>query len=771
MDLTNLIHTLTVDDVVTTIEEPQGFDNLKVTFERNEYHGISVESSVGTLGFYGQAANIVLNAYEADIDTEVKYTAKTPAGDIVYQGVVDLSTIQDKSGLYRLISCKVGDVGAKTTFNNRIDTQVDLNTTKTIDGAELSHVAAWKNILIPAKQLIHTNRLLQKTDEVVERGDDPDVKLDANMPYQFLSIFPTSTLNNEYGTIGGLVRIMSSTSSLIYTDDLDMAAWYEADEDFEKKYGDDTVHQIEIDLSVSLQFRGDIFPTGGVTQGSPTLNCRLVLVRNNSVAKVGNYISITNGDIIPHVLTLKGTISDVTTSDKIFVGLLMNHNYQKAGVDVITWSYANNETLFKVTIMRDSFFRTKMRDNLKPYNVSADMLMIHDALNTIVEAVSENALQVKSDYYAHGGSVVNPVKQGIGGGALKAITNGYKIRGLFTEGDVERNMPLSFKDAYESLNAIDCIGFGFEGESIIRVEPFVYFYKNALLFTLMGVNEITRSVDTKGIITKLTIGYEKYKTTEEYNATDSIHGERTFVSPVKALTYEISAKSKFIADNYSIEEARRAAFQIDKSESAEYDESIFVFELTEYRKQAEYSQYVDGEMKIESTVGQVSGVEIPTELINAKISPRQCAQRWKPRLFATTNNGDMKFNTGTNNYQAAFVGMSSLTPITIDGVSYYRLSHNGLYVSTAENADIQYEHSKVKAEIVSFEYPLTRAQYSAVKANPYGLIGYETPSGDIEYGWISKFEYSVQTGLTRLELIPCYDYDSLNVIESQPTNI
>ena len=75
MDLTKLKHYLIINGVRNQIDEPIGFDGLKTTIKRNEYHGISAEVSVGTLSFYNtpsfKAADIIHAAYNNDIDTEI----------------------------------------------------------------------------------------------------------------------------------------------------------------------------------------------------------------------------------------------------------------------------------------------------------------------------------------------------------------------------------------------------------------------------------------------------------------------------------------------------------------------------------------------------------------------------------------------------------------------------------------------------------------------------------------------------------------------------
>ncbi len=155
-----LTHRLTYNETTTVIDEPIGFDNLKMTMKRHEYHGMGAEVSLDNLEFYGTAFNIIQTAYEADIDSEVLYEVYADQTEI-YSGKIDLSTYCVKQGDYQSVSVKVGEIGVKTTFNNRFDTEVDLNTPTTIDGDSVES-PDWLNLHIPMKHLLYTNKLKQK---------------------------------------------------------------------------------------------------------------------------------------------------------------------------------------------------------------------------------------------------------------------------------------------------------------------------------------------------------------------------------------------------------------------------------------------------------------------------------------------------------------------------------------------------------------------------------------------------------------------------------
>ena len=56
-------------------------------------------------------------------------------------------------------------------------------------------------------------------------------------------------------------------------------------------------------------------------------------------------------------------------------------------------------------------------------------------------------------------------------------------------------------------------------------------------------------------------------------------------------------------------------------------------------------------------------------------------------------------------------------------------------------------------ETYSFEYPLTFAEFTNIKANPYGYVEFYKDSDDVKQGYIMDMRYTMKTGLTKFELI------------------
>lgn len=787
----------------TEIDEPIGFDSLKMTMKRGEYHGMSAEVSEQTLEFYNTAADLIRAAYHTDLDTELTYKV-TADGEEMYSGVLDLSTYEEQYSDYCSVSCKVGEVGVKTTFNNRTDVEIDLNGTKTIDGKSLAHSYPWERLVLPQRVIQYVN-YIKEAEQSQYDGTLPD-----DFRWAFIDfVYDTQSLN-EFGSLAdkwfqasmvGENKFGSSQNHNIIPNIAETFTSYYTPADSEDTDYDDNSY-----IHISLQLKGSIvFDTALFTNtGSGTANLYIYpqLVLNGSVSTSGQYIVASNSnysDKQSFCINIDEYIQVGQLNSLLFGLFVRNDNYQYYSGGI---QYINNPAPFHIVIDSDSSLKMELKSNRRK-EVSADMMFVHEALNKVAESISENELTVKSELYSRFDSVLNPhtatsdnqYQYGhyFGDSALKVITNGYKIRGLYTTTDKERNMPMSFKTLIEALDTIDCIGWGFSeenGTTCVRVERWAWFYKTgAPILRITNPQEVRTTIDTSLIISELTIGYRKYTTSEDISSIDSIMSERTFTTSTKAVSQSVSRLCPFIADNYATELTRRAALKSNPNEEYKYDENIFLFSVYWAIRQ-EGNTYGIGS---DENAGEVAGGGIGTsENYNCKISPARNAYHWINRLFCVAGIKPFGCTSGTINYKAQIETIPTILlgdeerfftiPDSVNAISTYtQILPGGTQVTgikqNAENYTLRERYYKTyqldntgqvntgvpslddviiprvfKAETISFTYPLSVAEYRKVKANPYGLI-----EVDGVLGWIKEFTYSFADGEATFKLIPKAD--------------
>lgn len=767
------------------ILEPIGFDGLKTTIKRHDYHGMSAEVSVGTLEFSGEAASIIHDAYNTDIDTELNYVVTDEDGTVIYSGMIDLSTYDEHSGDYFTVSCKVGEIGVKTTFNNRTSTEVDLNTRATIGKLELAHVPTWKKLTIPAKSIKLINRTEQSKTQSYE---DEMLIFEDETQWGWLNIALDTVKRTEYGEMMPMLDFVKFSNFDVPVKDY-VTPLFVAPEG--------TVQSYDIDYRIKIKIQ-PLSPIVTTKRNNGVEDTKLIQA---SLKLTDGYIAATN--TIDYTWVQYWGLNDSSEKEFEIAGSATGLNYATLALGVYFWNNNkgyNDPVQLKVTIEKGSY--VKMSVNTQNSTaVKADMLMVHEALNTIAEAISDNALTVKSSLYNRCDSIVHAlpvvsIQAGatqFGHGSLKAITNGYKIRGLYTDTEHSRNMPLSFKNMIEALDAIDCVGWGFsqeDGQLYIRVEKWDWFYKYIKLFDINGAKEKQRKISNDLVITQLNIGYKKYMTSEEYNAIDSIHGERTFESTTKAIAKSQSKLCNFIADTYAIEETRRAAIEKDSSDEYKFDENIFVFALSA-------SQYYNGGISyfIPKDIDpneECYGVN-QSETYNAKISPARNAFRWISRLFCLKGLKPFELTKGTVNYQAVFKTLKNayrtgyardyyltdnMNNIPMLGIKTlggefedqwqqaqwpenlllqerYYTEHVCVETDGEEKCkDVPSSNDYIiprvfKAEELIVKYPITFSQYKAIMANPYGII-----TVDGEECWLKEMTYSFFKDEAEFKLIP-----------------
>lgn len=111
-------------------------------------------------------------------------------------------------------------------------------------------------------------------------------------------------------------------------------------------------------------------------------------------------------------------------------------------------------------------------------------------------------------------------------------------------------------------------------------------------------------------------------------------------------------------------------------------------------------------------------------------------------------NGNITFTKGEGN--TSLEAAKDLIPCQED--------YNGEILS--ESANIAWNDTNARnitpiwlPETYSFEYPLTFAEFTTIKANPYGYVEFYKDSDDVKQGYIMDMKYTMKTGLTKFELI------------------
>lgn len=682
------------------INEPIGFDDFKVSIKRTQQHGVSVESSVGELEFYngsiGDALTLIREKYNESLDAELFFEAYYKCADssefeLIYKGAVDLSTYEEQIGDYCSCKCKVAEVGAKTKFNNRIETVIDLvdGGMKNLDGEDLTAVQLTKNISINAKGIDLTSKLERVGDSDtyitdVYNGDG----LSFAFPFgvKIIDELPDSNDINEIEESLINKPLFSHLENFGYTDT------FRIDLLLKMAYMSDVANLFDQFHVYTSTWNGSGVQTIVNTQYIPI----------NNVSNVWkNYEVNLNIDItVPfgHYCTIQ------------VVGTRTSGTAETVNVKALDGSYCK---ITKEKRTQDSF---------------TDVIMPHEAFNRLSEVMA--GITCKSDWFGRVDSQYNPTSS-TGGGALKGLVKGLKLRNSIGTESNNSIISTSFKNLFSDLCAIDNLGFGFSTENglFVRVEPWKWFYKDEVLLTINNPANKTRKFNPKAVYSRAAFGYDKYAEVDEINSIDTFQTKRNYSNGLKAVDNEYKSVSNLISDPYAIEFTRQKSFEQD-TKDWKYDESTFVIALR--KNSTDYS----------SDRGVIGNVISPTTLLNARISPCRNASKFIDILKQGKVPTDFVLTSSTGNIKAGFA------PITESGYEYLNDPFNG--DSKSEYIDI-YDNIEtlLKPEIIEFEYPLSKDNYDAIKANPYGQI---VVDGEVCY--IQEVKRSIIDGMGEFSLIP-----------------
>lgn len=680
----------------TQISEPIGFDDFKTILKRTEQHGVSAESSVGELEFDGVGFGIIQTAYNTDIDTELTFKAEIKCDDNdafeeLYSGILDLSTYEETYNDYCGCRVKVGEIGVKTTFNNRVETNITVSdfTSTDIDGNIVTPFTASQFLIMPVKKIFLTNS-----------AENMGVVYNENwingMTTQLGYGFGDEVIQEHFGYNG----LNDFGQALFFTNPSS------ATETFKIR------SRMLFSVSNTTSF------------SSPGVNdfINQILIHfysNNS----GSYVAIQTYDITAQC----DPLSHVSFFD-YYVDFDYALGANKSLQCRLELTYKNYAPSLRINFLSEnSELRILKEDKSNPNATS--VFLAHETLSKITQFIS--GLTVKSDYYGRFNSHINPLASAtVGDGAMKALMSGTMVRSRSSV------MNLSFKQIIENLNKIDNIGWGFSVEDdtlYVRVENWKWFYNSNVLLTIDNPANKKRNINAEHVFSRLSTGYKKTTAVEEINAIDSFHGSGFRSSTLKAIDNEYNAISDFIADPFAIELTRRAGLALAlNTKDWKYDDSTFVLAL---------KMDAAGEITVEQGAENEDRTFLsPETMTNVRLSPVRNALRFIEFLSNNIQKSDFNFTSGTGNITAVCSPISE--------VGYYYLD-GGNTDLLAENESVNNVTGYLKAEIISFEYPLTKAEFDDIKADPYGIIVV-----DGEDCYLQEIVREVMTGMCEFKLIP-----------------
>lgn len=553
----------------TTIIEPIGWNSDDKELARNaDYDGIVAKFS-NSLKFIGDGADFIELAYELyDVIAKIKLTKyelhpKTDREVKTYWGYLDLMTREWQDGK---LSIKFNSGGLQEDIKSRESDNVEVDRVRTIDGTVIVPI-------IENEVLFQGRRIFLKS---LWEAKNPDESV-------YLEV-ESKDGNTRDQTAGYPIAVVSSSqeqvqsilSGSLASENIGTAGMM-----FMANF--DRPREIIV-VGSGLSFKPRIVWSDW--QWAFLKVCLTVYKTSDYLLKSRTVLkTIENGDLWDNnkkTVTIQDFNIPLTVEQGDSIALEF---FIKA--DLKNFFGSTEKALFAVNITEikgalaaeeDSYF-----DSSK-----AKFYLAHDLLNQLTTIAANTKKAFYSDYFGRTdlGYAVN------GPGAFIGTTHGFAVRGFnklpIPNPDLKienlyKPMTTSLKDAIETMKSVFNVGVGIEeinGKERLRIEEKSYFYNNNVTIKLPNqVKKVKRSVASDYYFPSIEIGYESGGDYEEAQGLDEPNGKSNFTTLINKGKNVFTQLSKYRADSYGKEFARRKPFTTYGTEDTQYDSDVFLLDL------------------------------------------------------------------------------------------------------------------------------------------------------------------------------------------------
>lgn len=713
------------------IDEPEGWENDDKELSRHkEYHGIFPKFS-NSLKFLSTGADYINFVDDTQgINAEIRLTRseRHPHTDVwteIYSGYLDLSTKEQEDGK---VSVKFNSGGLEQSLKARESEQVEIDRTTTIDGIPIPELIP-NNVQLKGRRIFlktsytvqnsENSVLLQNATNGQTRGSTSTLPLvlvnksheNAHSPISGSSIGDDSWDRTGSGTTGNMFFAVSDRDRML---------------DIKFKF----TFKLNVTNYDQVNFFGFWLRLATYKDGSNynLKQNRFLFYSQNRWEIEGKTYSIQFNETI---LLLAGES----------LGLLFDQNYD-----------GNNGHSSHLDIMASQIkFDYFTIDENSLYEPSdCKFVLAHELAERLIQINTNKSNVLYSEFLGR----TDIGYQNNGPASLTGNTHGFWVRGFDKLPIPQEGPPLienkfkpfttSFKDFMSSYGAVWNLGLGIEQNfrsERIRMEPLSYFYNFNVTIKLPNqVSKVKRSCATDYFYSGIEIGYEEGGTYEEAMGLDEYNAKSTFTTIISRVKNSFMQLSKYRADSYGKEFARRKPVAGFDSEDTPYDSSIFLMDLikdgTLFRERVWQDDFANAP----------TGIFSPDTATNLRFSPFNMMLRHGWEIAS----GLIKYPTDYVRYGSSTANSALKTKLRSD-VAYSsnpsNTSGNGNEYS--ENGNIinsELQRARFQPEWIEFEHECTFEVMQQVQGktiingksiqNFYGLVEFTNEKGKKEKGFL-----------------------------------
>lgn len=735
------------------IEEPRGWADFEQSIKRDEKaHGMQFEASTGTLEFYGAGAEYLATQKELyGIKASVTFLAEVACDnefEEAYRGRLNFGKYKRACGLDCRVQIPVEEESCQVIFKSRFDQKVDLDSLTAFDGLTVlpNYTNMGQEIEIPAKTLLLEDEANQSQQVVEELTASPEWHTTTGPDTIQATLLPAfnNTVSSSFGTFnpspfpqlfaGGNPQVIPDLPPTIDSATLLGSIECGLDET-EVEYrlkghvylqGSNTLATFQIQI---WKERDGVYNQEYIWNNpSPGVGGLTLFVYLNDPAGWNNAGWPREMDFD---VSDAFSLPDIQQGDKLWF-FVRPFSSTFANIDLLTW-----------TQDPESYFKTSTKAVCEPSNAKA--YLIHETISRVTEAVTNRCMRAKSEYYGRIDSEPFAFDSD-GCGGLRMLTSGLKIRRA-----PEDKFFASPKDLLEGLYGIDNIGFGveddsvFTGKSVLRVEPVDYFYQDDEILSHPSIPRAEFELQEGQHYSRILIGFPNW-TVEQVNGLGEINSTREYRTSLETINNTIDLQSQLVTGSYPIEITRQQSFAATGAADTKYDNNIFLICLLRNA----YGFIIE-----QGGITDPDNIFDPDTVMNYRLSPVRNLMRWYKSLinsYVNLNSTESKlfFSAGTGNLTAE----GEITEGTYD--QFCKLEN--MVIREDQNLFITHFERVAdatplwKPETITYEYPMSVADYRLIKAKPYGYISFQCGNGDFQKGFINEVKYRMARGVATFNL-------------------
>lgn len=700
----------------STIElsvDPDGWQTDDKEFARNEdYHGIFtkfsnnlkfVDESAEFIKFnralYGVKCQLKLTKYE--VHPQTREWVKT------YWGYLAMKTYSFENGE---VSIKFNSGGIEEIIKNRETTQIEIDRSTDLNGKEIEE--------IQTDEVAFNGRRIFLKSKWEANNDNNPVRVrvwsnDGNTRYTGVG-FPLTLISRSHEEAQSTIPTMGGPGDDGNTGRMILAN-FDRDRTI-RVYARDLKFKPIIYLKIVewafLKVCVSVYEGGTDYQLKER---RVIFHAGYQSASLPNVFAITGQTFS---LNFDETI-DVTQGDSIAVEFYM-------GSDLIGTDFVADIEGF------EGFVFAEENSYFKP--TRSKFVFVHDMINRISKIITSKNKVFYSEYF--GRKDIGYTNDGPG--AFVGTTHGFWIRGfdklpVSTEDFPNLFKPLttSFRDALDSVRAVFNVGMGIEeyqNQERIRIEDLKYFYnRNTTIKLPNQISKVKRYEAEDFYFSSIESGYENGGDYSEAQGLDEPNGKANYSTTIDVVNSNYSILSKFRADSYGKEFARRKPASVDDTLDTQYDEEIWFLDLKKGLSNIYEQRTWQDDFEIIP-----SGVFAPDTADSLRLSPLNNLLRHGWYL----NSGLLKYPTDYIRYASSSANSQLKT----------KFIGKNEYIENGNILNSELERPRFVPEWIEFEHECdffvmqqvqgtTTIQGKEIK-NFYGLVEFINEDNELEKGYL-----------------------------------